>query len=151
MITDIQDYDWKFRIAIVCKKKIVDTLNVIHHPVKSGDHRRSGSRVIIFLVCQVISQYHVIKETCDFMGGSLSGKSPPYNVWWPYSFWLWRYNVVNFSSDLARPSYLRTMWLHRKDPHKVSYHPAQFGGQKHFDSGDITFLVCHVISQDRWT
>ena len=29
----------------------------------------------------------------------------------------------------------------------VSHHPAKFGGHGHFDSGNITVLVCHVILQ----
>ena len=32
---------------------------------------------------------------------------------------------------------------------KVSYQSAKFCGQSHSGSGDIMFLVCHVISQDR--
>ena len=30
----------------------------------------------------------------------------------------------------------------------LSYHPAEFGGHRHFVSGDIMILVCHVILQD---
>ena len=31
---------------------------------------------------------------------------------------------------------------------KVSYHPEEFGGYSHSDSGDIMLLVCHMISQE---
>ena len=30
----------------------------------------------------------------------------------------------------------------------MSYHPAKFGGLRHFDSEDIVISVCHVILQD---
>ena len=34
----------------------------------------------------MISQDHVIKGSCDFMDGTLHGKSPPCKVWWPKAF-----------------------------------------------------------------
>ena len=37
------------------------------------------------------------------------------------------------------------MWLYGQKPIKVSYNPAKFGGDKHSDSGDVMFLVYHVI------
>ena len=43
-----------------------------HHPAKSWDHGHCGSVDTIVLVCHVISQGHVIKESCDFMGESSS-------------------------------------------------------------------------------
>ena len=39
------------------------------------------------------------------------------------------------------------MWLYGKERLKVIHHPAKFGGDKHYDSGDI-FLICHMISRD---
>ena len=33
----------------------------------------------------------------------------------------------------------------------ISHTPAKFGGHRHCGSGDIKFLVCHVISQDHVT
>ena len=39
-----------------------------YHPVKLGGNRHCGSEGIIILVCHMILQYHVIKESYDFMG-----------------------------------------------------------------------------------
>ena len=33
-------------------------------------------------------------------------------------------------------------------PSKVNYHPAKFGGHRHYGNGDIVVLVCHITSQD---
>ena len=33
----------------------------------------------------------------------------------------------------------------------VNYHPDMFGDHKHCGSGDMMFLVCHVILQDHET
>ena len=41
-----------------------------HHPVKFGGHRYCGSGDIIVLACHVITQDHMIKQSCDLMGGS---------------------------------------------------------------------------------
>ena len=40
------------------------------------------------------------------------------------------------------------MWPYRQEPIKVSYHPAKFGGHRHYGSGDIMIFVGHVILQD---
>ena len=45
---------------------------MIYHPTNFGDHRHCGSEKIIVLVCHVIPQDHVIKESCDFMERGLS-------------------------------------------------------------------------------
>ena len=45
---------------------------VSYHPVKFGGLSHSGSGFIMNLVCHVILQDHMIKESCDFMGGSPS-------------------------------------------------------------------------------
>ena len=39
---------------------------VCHHPTKFGDHRYCPIRDM-FLVCQVVSQYHMIKASCDYL------------------------------------------------------------------------------------
>ena len=31
---------------------------------------------------------------------------------------------------------------------KISHHPADFGGLKHWGSGDVMVLVCHAIPKD---
>ena len=43
-----------------------------YHTAKSGGHSHSGSGVIKNLVCHVILQDHVVKGSCDFIGGSPS-------------------------------------------------------------------------------
>ena len=45
-----------------------------HHPANFSGHRSRGSRDIMILVCQVISQDHIIKGSCDIMARRLSGK-----------------------------------------------------------------------------
>ena len=47
-------------------------MKISYHPAKFGGHRLSDSSDIVVLVCQVISQDHVIKGSCDFNGRSLS-------------------------------------------------------------------------------
>ena len=39
-----------------------------YHPAKFGSHSHSDSGVMMILVCRVISQNHVVKESCDFIG-----------------------------------------------------------------------------------
>lgn len=53
--------------------------------------------------------------------------------------WSSRYNGFNLPRDLARPSDLRATWLHGKELHKVSYHPAMFGGHRYYVGEDICF------------
>lgn len=45
---------------------------VSHHLSKFGDHCPFGSRDIIDLIFHATLKDHVIKEPCDFMGGSSS-------------------------------------------------------------------------------
>ena len=46
-----------------------DLTNVSSHLAEFGGHSQSGSGVMN-LVCHVISQDHVIKGSCDLLGGS---------------------------------------------------------------------------------
>ena len=48
------------------------SLNVSHHPAKFCGHNHCGSGDTWFLVCHEISQGHMIKGSCDFIG-----RSPP--------------------------------------------------------------------------
>ena len=43
-----------------------------YHPAKFGGRSHSGSGIIMNLVCHIILQDNVTKESCDFMGGSPS-------------------------------------------------------------------------------
>ena len=45
---------------------------VSHHPAKCSGHRHCGcgSGDIIVLLCKMILQKHLVKELCDFLGGS---------------------------------------------------------------------------------
>ena len=56
-------------------------------------------------------------------------------------------NAFNLSRDLARPNHSRVMRLYKEKPLKVGQQPGQFGGHRHYGSGD-TILVCHMASQD---
>ena len=49
-----------------------EPLKVSHHPTKCGGHGYCGSGDIKVLVCQVISQDHLMKLSCDFMDRSPS-------------------------------------------------------------------------------
>ena len=40
---------------------------VSQHIAELSDHRHCGSGDILVLVCHFISQYHLTKESCDFM------------------------------------------------------------------------------------
>ena len=45
---------------------------VSHHPATFSGYRHCGIVVVtMFLVCQVISQVHVTKGSCDFKGRNL--------------------------------------------------------------------------------
>ena len=59
-----------------------------HHSAKFGEHRYCVSKFIMVLTCHVLSQYHVIKGLCDFMG-----RSPQGQVRWSYRLWQWRYET----------------------------------------------------------
>ena len=39
---------------------------VCHHPAKFGSHRYCSSRGIIFLICRLIKQNHVIKRSAEY-------------------------------------------------------------------------------------
>ena len=60
----------------------------------------NASEDIKYLICNVTSQNHIIKGSCNFMNGSPSrgfvcyffegvsdGKLPPYQVWWQQTLW----------------------------------------------------------------
>ena len=44
-----------------------EPMKISYHPAKFCSHRNSDSGDIVALVCHVISQDHVIKESCDFI------------------------------------------------------------------------------------
>ena len=43
---------------------------VSHHPAKFVGRRHCNKRDIMVLICHKNSQGHVIKRSCDFVGGS---------------------------------------------------------------------------------
>ena len=45
---------------------------VNYNPVKFGWYSHSGSRDKMFLACHVVSREHLVKESCDLMGGVTS-------------------------------------------------------------------------------
>ena len=62
-------YDWEF--SMVC-----------HHLAKFGGCRYCISGDIIFLVCRVITQNHVLNGQVTIAIGVPQCKSPPGQVWW---------------------------------------------------------------------
>ena len=53
-----------------------EPINVSYRLARFGDHRHCGSEDIKILVCQVISQDHLIKWSFDFIGRSPSSYHP---------------------------------------------------------------------------
>ena len=88
-----QDCDWRFYVFVswhyvttslkVCMNLWMEGpyLLINHHLAMFGGHWSSASWDIIYLVCHVISQEHVIEGSCDLLNGT---SSPPWQVWWPY-------------------------------------------------------------------
>ena len=115
-------------------------LKVSHHPSEFDGHSPCGSGDIMPLYFLVISQDHVMKKLCDFMGRSPSSKLPFCNVWWPQPLRQWSYNDFSLSHVLSRPRDQRVMSFYGQKPLTVSHYPAKFGGHKHCGHGDL-FLV----------
>ena len=40
------------------------------------------------------------------------------------------------------------MWHYGRETLRLGRHAANFGGFKHCDSGDKTYLICHLIYKD---
>ena len=49
-----------------------EPVKVTNHPTVFGGYRHCGIEDVMVLVCHVISHNHVIKESCDLIGGSPS-------------------------------------------------------------------------------
>ena len=126
-----------------------ETMKISYHPAKFCSHRNSDSRDIVALVCRVISQDHVSKESCDFIDSSPrryvtilpsfggQGHCGSGNIMILICHVILQDDAIKGSCDF---------WLYERESINVSYHPAKFGSHRHFDSGDIVALVCHVIS-----
>ena len=82
-----------------------ELIKVSQHPAKFGGHRHCGSGDKLLLVCLVISEDHVIKELCDYIGRSLSRLltilSSPVAI--GTVIVEYRFNGFNLLHDLARP------------------------------------------------
>ena len=55
---------------------------VCHHLAQFRGHRYCGSRDMIFLVCHVIYQDHVIKGSGEYINRAHQGKLQSCQVWW---------------------------------------------------------------------
>ena len=53
-----------------------------YQPAKFGGHRQYGNEDIMVLVCHVILQDYMMKESCDSMGRSPSGEIAVSPSWW---------------------------------------------------------------------
>ena len=95
------------------------------------------------LICHVISQNHVIKGVCDFMGSY--GKLPSCQVWWLWALWSYIYNGFCLSHGLAGPRDQGFICLHGKKRLKVSPYPTKFGDHRHCGSWGIMVLVYYLI------
>ena len=113
-----------------------------HQLATFGLHWSGTTWDIIYLICYVDSQEHIIEESNYFMGQSSSLCVTTLRSSLAICF------VFNLPRDLTRPSDLRAMWLYRKKLFKVSHQPTKFGGHKHCGSRDIKVLVCLAILQE---
>ena len=83
---------------------------------KFDTYRSCGRGDITLLICHVTSRDHVIKRTCDIVGGSPHPKTPPYQATCLQVLWKWRYNIFISSRD--------TTWQHEEaDMWRVSPQP----------------------------
>ena len=145
-----------------------------YHLTKFECHRNCHGEDRIILVCHMISEDHVIKDSCDFIGVGLPSKLPSCQVCSPQVHQQWRYNdfclsvyqsyvifvchmtglVIKMLRDFMagrlsmQVAILRSLWSQAGcqwrygwEPIMISYHPFKFSGYKHWDSGDIVFLV----------
>ena len=53
-------------------------LKISHHRTNFPDHRQCGSEDIMVLACHVMSQVHVVRGSCDFMGSRVSYHPPKF-------------------------------------------------------------------------
>ena len=97
-----------------------------HQLAKFGGHRDISGRGVMFLVCHVIKQDHVIQGWDDY-----NDRSPTREV-----------------TILPSLVVIDTVVVWRKSL-KVSHHPTKFGCYRHSGIEDIMILVCLVISQDQ--
>ena len=55
-----------------CRLTVLEPFKISHHPTKFHGHRHCGSGDVMALSYHVMSQDHVIRESCDFMGSNSS-------------------------------------------------------------------------------
>ena len=110
-----------------------------------------GSKNVIILVCHVISHNHV---TCDLwkvmwlMSRSLSSQVTILPSLVVMATLLIENN--GFCQVILQDHVIKSfIWLHGKEPLRVSPHPTKFSGYRHYGRGDIMVLVYQVILQDR--
>ena len=103
-------------------------------------HRYCASRDIMFAVCRLVSQDHVMKAL-------------------RYLCVIYKWKLLKISHHLPKLSDTGDMIIWSLDQSNLrlygyknitlSYHPARFSGHRHSASGDIIFFVYHSISQDQ--
>ena len=119
-----------------------ETLKLCQQPAKSRGKRYCGNGDIMALVCQVISQKHMIKGLLDFMGGS-----PLWQVTTlPSLVVIGCCNKLLY--DLARARDSITIRLYRQESLKVSHHTTKFVCDRHCGSGNKMSQFCHMILQN---
>ena len=123
-------------------------LKVGHHPAKIGGYKHCGIADFMALVRHVILKDHVIKGHVTQWVGIPQGKLTSYQVWWLQALRYWRWNGFSMSCALSRPRNQRIMWLYRKDPIKLSHHPAKSDGHRNNITGNILALILLLILQD---
>lgn len=82
-----------------------------------------------------------------FWSGVYQGKSSPFQVWWPWALWFWRYNDFTLPHDLTRPCNQKVAWFYRQEPIQANYHTAKFDGHRHCKSEVWNFHLSRDLTR----
>ena len=98
----------------------------------------------------MVSQDHMIRESCDFMARRSSSTLPSYKFCGNRHFGI-RDIMVFICHVTLQDQVIKVLikWLYSRKSLKTSQHPTRFVSYRHCGSGYIIVLFCHVIFQDR--
>ena len=115
--------------------------------VKKNPARLSIVEVVIYIFKIVVwfRVDHVIKRSCGLKDGASQDMSGPCLVWCPSVFCKWRYNVFNKSRDFTWLPHWWVMQIYGWELLAVCHRHKSYD-HKHWDSGDVVFLIFHVTS-----
>ena len=61
---------------------------------------------------------------------------------------MWLYGLEIFAVSHHSHKFSENSFCDKSEPLTLGHQATNFGGFRHCDSGDETFLICHVISKD---